>query len=329
MEMDPLTRLPVRLPAKMLALLIVFLFAAPQSFAADDYMWESRFKKEMLKAEKGNVKSQYAIGEMYEKGKGIKADKINAFKWYVNAAGKGHKKASYKVGLFYYKGIAVTKDYKKAHTWFTKSADKKYARAEYYLGEIYEKGRGVSRNKNTALDWYKRALTGGYGVAADGIKRVTSGTKNSSANRKPEQKKSSKTTKNSSSTINTILKGGWKKRKRPVEYLPSSVNKCKRTGKNLECQSSKALKRNIGMADINYVTKTSIFGFKENGKFKVSYRNNVKSIKVTDEEFAESGGAVPVKLGWQDAEHELECQVKSSKEIVCTKNKTRKITLKR
>ena len=316
------------------AVLLVLLIITPLAFAAGDYVWESKFAKELPKAEQGNVKSQYAIGEMYEKGKGTEPDSQSAFKWYVKAAGKGNKKAAYKVGLFYYKGIAVSKDYKKARSWFTKSADKNYARAEYYLGEIYENGRGASRNYNTALKWYKRALAGGYGTAAAGIKRVASAqssrSKKVSAIRKSTRKSPSTTTRSSAEkTMSILLKGGWKKRKRPVEYLPSAVNNCKRVGKNVECESSGVLKRNIGMADINYTTKVIIFGFKSNGKFKVSYRNNVKSIKVTDEEFAESGEAVPVKLGWQDAEHKLTCQVDDNRTITCTKNKTRKYKLTR
>ncbi|MCK4587216.1 MAG: sel1 repeat family protein, partial [Gammaproteobacteria bacterium] len=315
-----------------LAVLLVLLLSTPLAFAAGDYVWEAKFAKELPKAEQGNVKSQYAIGEMYEKGKGTEADINKAFKWYLEAANQGDKKAAYKVGLFYYKGQGVTKSYRIARTWLTKSADKKYVRAEYYLGEIYENGRGVSRNNSTALKWYKRALAGGYGTAAEGIKRVASAqaaSKNVKSSKKP-RRDSSPTIKVKKKTkpIKTVLKGGWKKRKRPVEYLPSSVNDCKRTGKNLECQSD-LLKRNIGMADINYTTKAIIFGFKSDGRFKVSYRNNVKSINVTDEEFAESGESVPVKLGWQDAEHKLACQIESSKKIICTKNKTRKITLTR
>jgi hypothetical protein len=317
-----------------LAVLLVLLLSTPLAFAAGDYVWEAKFAKELPKAEQGIVKSQYAIGEMYEKGKGTEPDATKAFKWYVKAAGKGDKKSSYKVGLFYYKGIAVSKDYKKARSWFTKSADKNYARAEYYLGEIYENGRGASRNYNTALKWYKRALAGGYGTAAAGIKRVastqSSRSKKVSAIRKSTRKAPPKIAGGSvKKTINTLLKGGWKKRKRPVEYLPSTVNGCKRVGKNLECESTDVLKRNIGMADISYTTKAIIFSFKSDGRFKVSYRNNVKSIKVTDEDFAESGESVPVKLGWQDAEHKLACKLENSRKIICTKNKTRKVTLTR
>ncbi len=316
-----------------LAILLVLSLTMPLAFATGDYVWEAKFAKELPKAEQGNVKSQYAIGEMYEKGKGTEPDSQNAFKWYVKAAGKGNKKAAYKVGLFYYKGNAVSKDYKKARTWFIKSADKHYARAEFYLGEIYEKGRGVSRNYTTALKWYKRALAGGYGTAEAGIKRVASAQssrskKISSIRKSTRNAPPSITGSSAEQTIKTLLKGGWKKRKRPVEYLPSSVNNCKRTGENLECNSD-LLKRNIGMADISYTTKAIIFSFKSDGRFKVSYRNNVKSIKVTDEDFAESGESVPVKLGWQDAEHKLACKLENSRKIICTKNKTRKVTLTR
>ena len=324
--MNILTKIPAKL-----AILLIFMTVTLQVYAAGDYVWEAKFAKELPKAEQGNVKSQYAIGEMYEKGKGTEADTNKAFKWYVEAAGKGNKKAAYKVGLFYYKGQAVTKNYRIARTWFTKSADKHYARAEYYLGEIYENGRGVSRNNSTALKWYKRALAGGYGTASGGIKRVASAqaaSKRISPTRKPKRVAPTTTARKTISTIETVLKGGWKKRKKPVEYLPSSVNTCKRTGKNLECESD-LIKRNIGMADINYTTKAIIFSFKSDGRFKVSYRNNVKTIKVTDEEFAESGERVPVKLGWQDAEHKLACKVENSKKIICTKNKTRKVILKR
>lgn len=330
MEMTHLSRIVAKLSPK-LAVLLVLSLTASQAFSAGDYVWEAKFAKELPKAEKGNTKSQYAIGEMYEKGKGTEPNSKEAFKWYIKAAKKGGKKATYKVGLFYYNGSGVSKDYKKARTWFTKSANKNYARAEYFLGEIYENGRGVSRNSKTALKWYKRALAGGYGIAAEGIKRVASAKSASSskASKKPKQKRPpTAKDKPALSAIETVLKGGWKKRKRPTEYLPSSVSNCKRTGKNLEC-ISELLKRNIGMADISYTTKAIVFGFKSDGRFKVSYRNNVKTIKVTDEEFAESGGKVPVKLGWQDAEHKLTCQVDDKKTLTCSKNKTRKFKLKR
>lgn len=316
--------------AKIIVLLI-FTLVAPLAFSAGDYIWEEKFKKALPKAEQGDEKSQYAVAEMYEKGKGAEKDLRKAFSWYVKAANTGDKKAAYKVGLFYYQGRGIPKNYKIARTWLTKSAKKNYARAQYYLGEIYEHGRGVLKDSDTAIKWYKLALKGGFGIAADGIKRVASARSKPAVTKKRRPTKKPKKivkAKPVTPTIEKVLKGGWKKRKKAVEYLPSAVTKCTRKDKNLECVS-KDLKRNIGMADITYTTKAILFGFKESGKFKVSYRNKVSKIKVTSEEFAESGESVPVKLGWQDAEHKLVCKLESDKKMACVKNKTRKIKLTR
>jgi hypothetical protein len=319
--------------------LIVITAMAPLAFGAGDYIWEAKFKKELPKAEQGDVKSQYAVGEMYEKGRGAVRDLNKAFEWYSKAADQGNDKAAYKVGLSYLKGNGVNKDYKKAHSWFKKSADMDYVRAQYYLGEMYENGQGVLKDYDEASKWYKRALAGGYSNAADGIKRVAKAQKTAEQRRraekvvsvpkpKPKAQSSSKPKAKPKSTVERVMDGGWKKRNKPVEYLPSAVTKCKFKNSRVECLS-RELTRNIGMADINYTTKAILFSFKTDGSFKVSYRNNVSKITVTDEDFAESGGKVPVKLGWQDAEHKLACNVEDDKEIVCQKNKMRTIKITR
>ena len=310
--------------------MLVTLFAS-SVFAAGDYIWEARFKKELPKAEKGDVKAQYEVGEMYEKGKGAVRDAQKAFDWYLKAAKQKDYKAAFKVGLFYYEGTAVKRDYDKAFDWFSRSAEKNYVRAQYYLGELYENGHGAPKDDDTALKWYKRALAGGYSPASDGIQRVTksiAATKAASNKKRflERPKTPPKPAAKSSKTL--VLEGGWKKRNRPAEYLPSDVTKCVAKGVRVECQS-KDLKRNIGMADITYTTKAILYSFGGDKDFKISYRNNVSNIKVTDEDFAESGEKVPVKLGWQDAEHKLACEIEDNKNIICTKNKVRKIKLTR
>jgi len=217
------------------------------SFAAGDYIWEERYKRELVKAEQGNAKSQYAVGEMYEKGKGAIKDAKKSMEWYFKSAAQKNKKASYKLGLIYLKGKGVEKDFKVAYTWFKKSADKKYARAQYYLGEMYENGQGVLKDYDEAIKWYKLSLTGGYGIASDGIKRAAQAQKIQTASRaaakskstrkskeitKPKTVKSKKIVKPKAvakpkTTKQKVLAGGWKKRKKPSEFLPSSISKCK------------------------------------------------------------------------------------------------------
>ena len=242
--------------------------------------------------------------------------------------------------LAYLKGSGVDKNYDKAHTWFKKSADMDYVRAQYYLGEMYENGQGVQQDFDEATKWYKRALAGGYGNAADGIKRVANAQEEADAQRrrraaekvvtvpKPAPRATPKPAAKPKSTVDRVMAGGWMKRNKPVEYLPSDDTTCTVQNSRVECLS-KELTRNIGMADINYTTKAILFSFKTDGSFKVSYRNNVTKITVTDQDFAESGQKVPVQLGWQDAEHKLVCNLENDNEIGCEKNKVRNIKITR
>ena len=317
-------------------LLIITTGFFTQAFAIDDYVWEEKFKNALPKAEQGDTKSQYAIGEMFEKGKGTVKNSQKAFEWYNKAAKQNDKKAAYKVGRAYLEGKGVSKNYSKALDWFRKSANKKYVRAEYYLGTLYENGQGVEKNYSKALNWYKQALAGGYNNAAEGIKRVAKAQKSAEQERraaivrtvKPKPVPNPKPAPKIKSTKDKVMAGGWKKRNKPVEYLPSSLTQCKNKEGQVECLSTD-ISRNIGMADISYTTKAILFGFENNGSFKVSYRNNVSKISITDPEFAESGRKVPVVLGWQDANHKLTCQFENDRSLTCTKNKLRKIKLRR
>lgn len=318
-------------------ILLVFTtgFLTP-TFAVDDYIWEERFKKALPKAEQGDIKSQYAIGEMFEKGKGTVRNTKKSFEWYSKAAKQNDKKAAYKIGRAYLDGKGVSQNYKKAYNWFKKSANKKYVRAQYYLGSLYENGQGAAKNYNEALKWYKQALAGGYGSASEAIKRVAKAQKSASQERrvavektvKPKPVPKPKATPKTKSTKNKVLAGGWKKRDKPVEYLPSSLTQCNDKNSNVECLSAD-ISRNIGMADINYTTRAVLSDFTNSGSFKISYRNNVSKVTIIDPEFAESGRKTPIAPGWQDANHTLTCQFENDHSLICTKNKLQKIKLQR
>ena len=327
------------------AVLAVTMLCSTLSLAAGDYVLEDKFRSELAKAEQGDSKAQYAIGEMYEKGRGTERDPRQAFSWYSKASQKGNMKAEYKLGMAYLSGKGIRKNSRKAHEWLKKSADKGYVRAQYHLGTLYEKGVGTEKDLDKALKWYQLALRGGYDAAAEGMQRIAlqrkqqeeklnrlrqeAVAKAKQLKKKPAPKaKPAATKKKPLTTKERILAGGWQKRDKGVEFLPSAVTRCQDFGSRMECQS-RTLTRNIGMADIDYETKAVLFGFKDNGSFKVSYRNNVTGITVTDDEFANSGASVPVKLGWQDAEHKLVCHFEDDNHINCKKNKLRSIELHR
>ena len=324
---------------------------------ADDYVWQERFKTTMSKAESGMAKAQYSVGEMYEKGRGTQKDVKQAFSEYRKASAQSYMKAHNKLGYMYYKGIVVQKNLNKAYELLKKPAYKGNVRAQYYRGKLYDKGQGVTRDREKALLGYSRSSLGGYRPDEEGLENgkkyleeLEDGPKRARKSAVKKTKTASKTSKKSAtkqakskkatprkvakanSLSGKILQGGWMKIKKPAEFLPSKITTCKRQSSTVrECVSGK-LSRNIGNADITYITKAILFEMKKSGDFKVAYRNNVlkikKHIQVVDEDDEEGSAAqqkVTVKKGWQETEHKLECKIKGKATINCVKNKTRKI----
>ena len=328
---------------RKLIVLILCALVPFASFAYDgDYVWEEKFKRQLPKAEKGDPKAQYNIGEMYDRGKGTAKDKQKAFSWYSLSASQGNTKAAYKVGFAYLKGLGVTKDGNKALKWMTIASDKGYVRAHYGLGEMYEKGLGVSKDFDKALKWYKKALKGGNIQAKERIEHVIASAAAMDKNKRRLETAAARKQLNRKAKAQPVsmkappltlrqvlLRGGWKKKNKPAENLPSSIADCSETGTSIECVS-RALKRNIGVADIKYQTKAIIFSLKDTGEFKIKYRNNVLAVDITDADFLASGKKAPVSLGWQDAEHSLKCEMSSNnKNITCKKDKVRTIKFHR
>ena len=279
---------------------------------------------------------------MYDRGKGTTKDMQKAFTWYSRSASQGNTKAAYKVGFAYLKGKGVTKNGNKALKWMTSASDKGYVRAHYGLGEMYEKGLGVSKDFKKALKWYRKALKGGNTQAKQRIAIVVATTAKLDKNKRRLETAAARKQLNRKAKARPVsmkappltlrqvlLKGGWKKKNKPAENLPSSISECTETGTSIEC-ISKALKRNIGVADIKYQTKTVLFSIKDTGEFKVKYRNNVLAVDITDPEFLKSGAKAPVALGWQDSEHSLKCKMSNNnKDITCKKDKIRTIKFHR
>ena len=75
-----------------------------------------------LSAEQGNVKAQFNLGIMYDKGQGVLQDYKEAVKWYTLSAEQGHAKAQYNLGHMYDNGEGILQDFVKAHMWANISA---------------------------------------------------------------------------------------------------------------------------------------------------------------------------------------------------------------
>ena len=108
-------------------------------------------------AEKGYAPAQHKLGRMYDEGRGVEKDNVEAVKWFKLAAMQGVSYAQSNLGNMYYSGEGVEKDDVEAVKWFKLAATQNNANAQYNLGVIYSEGCGVEKDNVEAMKWYKLA----------------------------------------------------------------------------------------------------------------------------------------------------------------------------
>lgn len=112
-------------------------------------------------AESGDVRAQYAIGRLYEKGKGVERDFGRAFIWYRKAAEKNHADSQYRLAVGYAYGLGVKRNEAMGLSWLRKAANNGHRRAQKVLARAYEDGRlGLVADPEQARYWYGKAASG-------------------------------------------------------------------------------------------------------------------------------------------------------------------------
>ena len=130
-----------------------------QAFERGDYVVALRAFRPL--AEQGNANSQFTLGLMLAKGRGVPADYAEAAKWYRKAAAQSHALAQFKLGFMYANGQGVGKDYAEAIKWYRKAAGQGNAGAQFNLGVMYAIGQGVPQHYTEAVKWYRMAAEHG------------------------------------------------------------------------------------------------------------------------------------------------------------------------
>ena len=135
------------------------------------------------RAEKGEASAQRFLGMMYEYGKGVAKDEVEAVKWFRKAAewfrkaaDQGDADAQRVLGMMYEYGKGVAKDeveavkwFRKAAEWYRKAADQGDAAGQFNLGGMYAYGQGVAKDVVEAYKWWLLAGAQGFGLAKRGI----------------------------------------------------------------------------------------------------------------------------------------------------------------
>jgi TPR repeat protein len=119
----------------------------------------------MVEVDPHFVEAQNNLGHMYEKGKGVEKDAVQAVHWFRKAAEQGGAQAQYNLGVMYLNGEGVKKDAVQAVRWFRKAVEHGDANAQAHLGFMYGEGEGVKKDAVQAVRWHRKAAEQGHAVA--------------------------------------------------------------------------------------------------------------------------------------------------------------------
>ena len=313
----------------LLILFLAFTISIPVSANQDDWVLVDRFKRQLDDAKAGKVKAMYAVGKLYERGRGTNIDLKLAADWYQKAATAGQTSAQSRLGIMYFEGRGVEQNYAKALQLLNSAAKDNVPSAQYQLANMYELGTGVPQNLETAIHWYTESDKYGYYLAKKKVKRLkaildASETTKAAAPTKvaASAKPVKKVIQAPSAVIQTLTHGLWFKRKKAVGYLPSNITNCVSKGHNeLNCIST-SQERSTGTEIITFNTESDIT-IKNKTTFEVTYANNV--LEVASLEAEDGDGNViaqtpsRIKKGQQGRTRTLKCQIKNKNLISCSK----------
>ncbi len=84
----------------------------------------------------------------------MKQDYALSVYWYQKAAGHEDADAQFRIGAMYNEGKGVPKNYIEAMKWFRKAAEQGNSKGQSFLGIMYDQGKGVNKDLVQALAWY-------------------------------------------------------------------------------------------------------------------------------------------------------------------------------
>ena len=99
-------------------------------------LYPELLKDHLLRAERGDIHSQYRLGEIYGTGEFGEKDYAEAAKWTRKAAEQGHAGAQNRLGILYANGLGVTENRAVAAQWFRKAAKQGDADAKANLKNL-------------------------------------------------------------------------------------------------------------------------------------------------------------------------------------------------
>lgn len=123
-------------------------------------------------AEQGYADAQNNLGVMYEYGTGVTKNDIEAIHWYRKAEGAGNDQAFKNLELMYSQGRGVSNEETNIFSRLEAFAYQNNVNAELDLAMMYAYGRGVAKNEAEAEKWLRRASDNGSTKAQETLKKL-------------------------------------------------------------------------------------------------------------------------------------------------------------
>jgi hypothetical protein len=268
---------------------------SPSTRGADDYILEEHFHTTLAKAESGDARAQYAVGEMLLTGRGAELNETLAYEWISRAAAQNHLKAIFKLGFLHLVGAGIEQDPAKAYSYFRLAADQDYGPAQFHLAKLYAQGLGVTKDNSVALSLFGKAKQNGYDPAHAEFANLV------------QQLVDAQPTSGLLNTKNIVINGHWALDGQPAHFLPSATTRCRDLGHRIDCATAA---RRADAPDA-LRTQAQLSAFDTAGNFQVTYQQRPYS----------NNGATPRQAG--AVTHTVDCTVVSQGTIDCNENNTR------
>ncbi len=109
-------------------------------------------------AERGDIRAQSSLGEMYLMGTGVPQDYETAIKWYKLAAERGDALAQINLGLMYALGQGTLQDYTRTHMWWNIAASQGHKSARNNLDKVEKimSATQLETAKKLAREWMEK-----------------------------------------------------------------------------------------------------------------------------------------------------------------------------
>lgn len=156
----------------LLAAIVSLIIAAPtlaQSKAAINQC-SAHYKAEnyetaapycLTAAQQGDAEAQRRLGYMYNNGKGLAKNEVEAKNWYHKSADQGNAAAQRNLGRMYDLGLGIPKNQVEASRLYLLAAHNGDLPAQVVMGQRYIDGNGVPKNLAESVRWLRLAADAG------------------------------------------------------------------------------------------------------------------------------------------------------------------------